>query len=116
MNGLINFFLGYSEYACPESISADVLGFLIENKIPFFKEYSDGEVVHFSVPFKYARKCAMPCGCERIKTDGFFIRLSRKKHRAGLLAGAVFCALSVWFSMNFVWDIVIEDKENEEKN
>ncbi len=115
MNGLINFFLGYSEYACPESASAAVLDFLMENKIPFFGEYSDGETVHFRVLEKHARGCVFPCGCSKIKTDGFLLRLLRRKHRAGLLAGAVFCAFSVFFSMNFVWDIEIEDKENEEK-
>lgn len=115
MNRLINFFLGYSEYACPESTSAEVLGFLIENKIPFFGEYSDGETVHFCVLERHAGRCIFPCGCEKVRADGFVLRLSAHKHRAGLAIGAVFCAFSVWFSMNFVWDIEVEDKENEEK-
>lgn len=115
MNGLINFFLGYSEYTCPESDSADVLDFFIENKIPFFGEYSDGKTVHFCLLEKHAKRCVLPRGCNKIKTDGFLLRLLRRKHRLGLLAGAVFCAFSIAFSMNFVWDIEIEDKENEEK-
>ncbi len=115
MNRLINFFLGYSEYTCPEGASADVLGFLLENKIPFFGEYSDGETVYFSVLSKYEKRHGMPCGCKRVRSDGFLLRLKRKKHRAGLLFGAVFCAFAIAFSMNFVWDIEIDDKENEEK-
>ena len=115
MNKLINFFLGYSEYTCPESASTVVLDFLMENKIPFFGEYSDGKTVHFCVLEKHARGYAFPCGCSKVKTDGFLLRLLRRKHRTGLLAGAVFCAFSIAFSMNFVWDIEIDDKENEEK-
>ena len=114
MNRLINFFMGYSEYTCPENNSAEVLGFLIENKIPFFEEYSDGKTVHFCILRMHEKRC-LPCGCTKIRTEGFVLRLMRHKNRLGIGAGAVFCAFCIWLSMNFVWDIEVDDKKNEEK-
>ena len=115
MNGILNFFIGYSEYLCDEENAGQVLSLLIENNIPFFGEYSDGEKVHFCVPEKYVKSIPLSEKCKKINTEGFLYRLGKYKNRAGIAAGALFCVFFVWFSSNFVWDIVVEDKENEEK-
>lgn len=115
MNGILNFFIGYSEYVCTEERAGEVLSLLIEGKIPFFGEYSDGESVHFRVLKKYEKNIPSADELTKVKTDGFLYRLGKYKNRTGIAVGALVCIFCVWFSSNFVWDIVVQDKENEEK-
>ncbi len=115
MNGILNFFIGYSEYICDEENAGKVLSGLIESKIPFFGEYSDGKNVHFRVLKTHEKNISFTGECIKIKTDGLLCRLGKYKNRTGIAVGALFCIFCIWLSSNFVWDIVVEDKENEEK-
>lgn len=116
MNGFINYLLGYSEYSCPENESAEILNGLIDDGSVFFDVSSNGENVTFSVLKHYEKKSEKHLKkCRKIKEKGLFFYLSKHKNRAGLLAGALFCAVCVFISSRYVWDIEVEDKENEEK-
>ena len=116
MNGIVNFLIGYAEYICPEKLSADVFNSLIDNKIQFFGVSSDGENVRFFIARHKLKKAEKYLeGCKRINEKGLLVYLVRRKNRIGLVFGAVFCVVCVCISMRFVWDIEVQDKENEEK-
>ncbi len=116
MNGIVNFLIGYAEYICPEKLSAGVFNSLIDNKIPFFGVSSDGENVRFFIARHKLKKAEKYLeGCKLINEKGLLVYLLCRKDRIGLVFGAVFCIICVCISTRFVWDIEVQDKENEEK-
>ncbi len=117
MVDIIDFILGYEQIVFDATFAAEVINICINSSIICHDQKNDGKYMSLRCTLRNAKKLKMLCAQNGISVvsaeeKGLPRLLGRYRKRYGIFVGLLLCAVLIFLSGRFIWDIRIEGERN----